>query len=54
VNLIIVLIILLLLFGGFGYNGGWHQSYPVGFYGGFSTLVIILLVLVVLRFLGLV
>jgi hypothetical protein len=53
-NIIIVLIIVLLLFGGFGYSGGWHQSYPVGYYGGFSTLVIILLALVVLRFLGLI
>jgi hypothetical protein len=51
-NIIIVLLIILLLFGGLGYHGEWHATYPAGYYGGVSLLGVLLVVLLALWLTG--
>jgi hypothetical protein len=50
--MLLIIIVLILLLGGFGYGGysaGWHSGYPAPYYG---TGAIILLLLVILLFRG--
>ena len=50
--LLIVLLVLLVLGGGFGYQTGWHASYPGPYWGGGSVGLVLLVILLVLIFRG--
>ncbi len=43
-SLLLIIIVLLILFGGLGYSSGWGY-YGAGPYGGIGTLLVIILVI---------
>lgn len=49
--LLIIIVVFLLFGGGYGYNAGWHSSYPGTYWGG-SSIGLIVVVLVVLFLMG--
>lgn len=50
--ILIVLLVLLLLGGGIGFNSGWHASYPGPYWGGGSVGLVLIVILLVLVFRG--
>ena len=46
--MLLILILLILLFGGFG----WHMGLGVGYYGGFGLGGVLLIVLIALLLMG--
>ena len=51
-SLVLILIVCLLLFGGFGYYGGWHSQYPTYYGGGIGLGTILVIVLIFLLLSG--
>jgi hypothetical protein len=50
--MLLVIIVLILLLGGFGYGGysyNWHAGYPAPYYGGLGLVVALLLLVVLFR-----
>jgi hypothetical protein len=52
-TLLVIILIVLLLFGGYGYRSGWHTGAPA-VPSLFGILVAIIIIVIVLRLLGLV
>lgn len=53
--MLLLIIVLIVLFGGFGYSRGWQSGFPGGSYsygGGFGLIIIVLIVLVLFGGLG--
>jgi len=50
-GIILIVLLIVLLFGGYGYREGWHANYPY-FGGGIGVIGIILIVLLILLLFG--
>jgi len=50
-GIILIVLLIVLLFGGYGYNAGWHSNYPY-FGGGIGVVGIILIILLILLLVG--
>ena len=46
--LIVIVLVCLALFGGVGWNNGWHSSYPQAYYGGGGVGLILVVVVIIL------
>ena len=50
-TILLVILIVLLVGGGFGYTGGWHTNYPGAYWGGggLGLIRLVILIVVLLR-----
>jgi hypothetical protein len=47
VMLILILVVCLVVFGGLGYSGGWHSSYPQAYWGGGGVGLVVIVILII-------